>query len=284
MIFFARYEASQYGSPYIESEHLLLGLAREDELLLGLVLPKAQSPCQQIRDEIEPEIERRERIPTSVAVPLTHECRRILEFAKEEANRLGHKHIATGHLLLGILGEGGCAAARLLVKHGAVLENLRPKIAAHSSDRTSHIGPSTIAYEYAPHSRSQAPLATAIDAFLMAWAARDAKAIAGLFMAHGQLWDIHGELWLSVSQVEKGLVAHFSVIAPSEVSPDVRDIKMVTANAAVVTLVWEPKGEAKSHKAAARRMVLVFCEADPQWQIASAHLASVPPGASASAQ
>ena len=37
VIFFARFEASQYGSPYIESEHLLLGLAREDELLLGLL-------------------------------------------------------------------------------------------------------------------------------------------------------------------------------------------------------------------------------------------------------
>lgn len=66
VIFFARYEASQYGSSYIETEHLLLGLLRGDQVLTRTFL--GQSNIQvEIRAEIERHITRRERIPTSVA-------------------------------------------------------------------------------------------------------------------------------------------------------------------------------------------------------------------------
>jgi ATP-dependent Clp protease ATP-binding subunit ClpA len=68
-IFFARYAASQYGSPYIESEHLLLGLLREDRAPASYI--------ESIRREIESGITIRERISTSVEVPLRQECKRI---------------------------------------------------------------------------------------------------------------------------------------------------------------------------------------------------------------
>ena len=64
-IFFARYEASQYGSPCIESEHLLLGLLREDKTL-------TRTHIESIRKEIQSQIRIRERISTSVEVPLSH--------------------------------------------------------------------------------------------------------------------------------------------------------------------------------------------------------------------
>lgn len=285
VIFFARYEASQYGSPCIESEHLLLGLAREDKPLIRTVLPNLDSPGKQIREEIEGAIERRERISTSVEMPLTQECKHILNFAAEEAGRLGSKDVGTDHLLLGILREENCVAARILLQHGAVAAKLRERTAANPFDFTLS-GASAGQRVYPPTyaARRQDGLGSAVDRFRRAWAARDAKAVADLFTDHGQLWDIHGEQWHSPAQIEKGLAAHFSTIARSEVSPDVRDIKMVTAASAVVTLVWEPQGEAKRHGAAALRMVLVLCAADPQWRIVSAHLASVPPAASAAAR
>src|SRR6516162_4243279 len=102
VIFFARYEASQYGSPYIETEHLLLGLMREDKALANRFL-RQQGSIESIRKEIEARITIRERISTSVEVPLSAECKRILNSAAEEAERLGHKHVGTEHLLLGIL-------------------------------------------------------------------------------------------------------------------------------------------------------------------------------------
>src|SRR5690349_24993515 len=66
VIFFARYEASQYGSPYIETEHLLLGLLREDRPLAKQFLGDSYEPS--IRSEIERHITARERISTSVEV------------------------------------------------------------------------------------------------------------------------------------------------------------------------------------------------------------------------
>jgi len=55
VIFFARYEASQYGSPYIETEHLLLGLMREDKALANRFL-RQQGSIESIRKEIEARI------------------------------------------------------------------------------------------------------------------------------------------------------------------------------------------------------------------------------------
>ena len=110
VIFFARYEASQYGSPYIETEHLLLGLMREDKALANRFL-RQQGSIESIRKEIEARITIRERISTSVEVPLSAECKRILNMAAEEAERLGHKHVGTEHLLLGILREEKCFGA-----------------------------------------------------------------------------------------------------------------------------------------------------------------------------
>ena len=280
VIFFARYEASQFGSPHIDSEHLLLGLIREDKPLIRTALPNLESPGKQLRAEIEAGIGHRPRISTSVEMPLSQECKHILNFAAEEAERLAEKGIATHHLLLGILDEGTCTAARILLRHGAVAADVRQKITTNPTDDPLHT-PSRKQVLYASRVRSHAGLGIALDAFLKAWAARDAKRIAELFMPHGQLWDITGGLWHSLVQIERGLVAHFSVIEPAEAAPDVRDIKMVTAGAAVMTLVWEPRGEAKQHNTEALRMVLVFCEVDPQWQIVSAHLAVVPPRASA---
>src|SRR5215204_4767779 len=70
VIFFARYEASQFGAPAIEPEHLLLGLMREDKTLTGRFFPRAQVSIESIRKEIEGRTLLREKISTSVELPL----------------------------------------------------------------------------------------------------------------------------------------------------------------------------------------------------------------------
>src|SRR5437660_11807959 len=64
VIFFARYEASQFGAPAIEPEHLLLGLMREDKTLTGRFFPRAQVSIESIRMEIEGRTLLREKITT----------------------------------------------------------------------------------------------------------------------------------------------------------------------------------------------------------------------------
>jgi ATP-dependent Clp protease ATP-binding subunit ClpC len=89
VIFFARYEASNFGSPYIETEHLLLGILREaKEVALRFHL----SP-ESIRNQIDSATVVREKVSTSVDLPLSNESKRVLAYAAEEAEMLGHKHI-----------------------------------------------------------------------------------------------------------------------------------------------------------------------------------------------
>src|SRR6202020_1812884 len=87
VIFFARYEASQFGSPYIEPEHLLLGLLREDKALTNKFL-RSHASVESIRKQIEGHTTIREKVSTSVDLPLSNECKRVLAYAAEEAERL----------------------------------------------------------------------------------------------------------------------------------------------------------------------------------------------------
>jgi Clp amino terminal domain, pathogenicity island component/NTF2 fold immunity protein len=127
-IFFARYEASQFGSVTIETEHLLLGLIREDKLLTNRFL-RNDASIESIRKEIEGRTPIRERVPTSVDLPLSMECKRILAYAAEEAERLNHHHIGTEHLLLGILREENSLAAQVLWERGLRLNAIRDELA-----------------------------------------------------------------------------------------------------------------------------------------------------------
>jgi ATP-dependent Clp protease ATP-binding subunit ClpC len=140
VIFFARYEASQYGSPYIETEHLLLGLMREDKALANRFL-RSHGSIESIRKEIEQRITIRERISTSVEVPLSQESKRILNFATEEAERLGHKHVGTEHLLLGILREEKCFGAEILQERGLRLTALREELARSAGEKPATARP-----------------------------------------------------------------------------------------------------------------------------------------------
>ena len=134
VIFFARYEASQFGSPYIESEHLLLGLIREDKALANRFL-RSHAAVESIRKQIEAHTQVREKVSTSVDLPLSHECKRVLAYAAEEAERLSHKHIGTEHLLLGLLREEKCFAAEILHERGLRLGTIRDELARTQSEK-----------------------------------------------------------------------------------------------------------------------------------------------------
>lgn len=122
-IFFARYEASQYGSPHIDIEHLLLGLVREDKKLYSWI-PRAQPP-ELIRQRIEGWIKKRPLIATSVDLPLSQACKNVLLRGQDEADRLNSKYIGTAHLFLGLLQEPNCPTTKLLQELGAEPNQLR---------------------------------------------------------------------------------------------------------------------------------------------------------------
>ncbi|HEV2233203.1 MAG: ATP-dependent Clp protease ATP-binding subunit [Terriglobia bacterium] len=136
VIFFARYEASQFGSPYIETEHLLLGLLREDKALTNRFL-RSHASIESIRKQIEGRTTIRDKVSTSVDLPLSLECKRVLAYAAEEAERLAHKHIGTEHLLLGLLREDKSFAAEILHERGLRLSTLREELSRAQSEKPS---------------------------------------------------------------------------------------------------------------------------------------------------
>ncbi|NKB89847.1 MAG: AAA domain-containing protein [Acidobacteria bacterium] len=125
VIFFARYEASQLGSRTIETEHLLLGLIRENNGLTGKLLSRAEIDADAVRSEIQTRTEVREKISTSVEIPLSVESKRVLAYAAEEAEKMLHKYIGTEHILLGLLREKKSLASRILVEKGMRLSTAR---------------------------------------------------------------------------------------------------------------------------------------------------------------
>ena len=135
VIFFARYEASQLGSRYIETEHVLLGLLREDKALASRFFPRADSTLDTIRKEVEGRTTIREKVSTSVELPLSNESKRVLSFAAEEAERLLCNYIGTEHILLGLLREEKCVAAGILYERGLRLSRVREELAGTAPEK-----------------------------------------------------------------------------------------------------------------------------------------------------
>lgn len=139
VIFFARYEASQFGAHQIESEHVLLGLLREDRFLFRHLMPSGWT-VESVRRKIEFGAPVREMVSTSVEMPVSSEVKRILTCAAEEAERLGDAQIKTKHLLLGILREEDCVAAKLLHEDGVRLSTAREIIGSTKLDGEMGVG------------------------------------------------------------------------------------------------------------------------------------------------
>jgi hypothetical protein len=146
VIFYARYEAGQYGSSYIESEHLLLGLLREDKGLLWHFMD-AEGSAIDIPAEIDKRVTRCECFSTSVEVPLAQDCKKILNLAVEESDKRGHPYVGTEHVLLGMLLVQSSLAAQILTQTGIKPEPVREQLAkvplgdaANARPRPSTIG------------------------------------------------------------------------------------------------------------------------------------------------
>jgi ATP-dependent Clp protease ATP-binding subunit ClpA len=126
VIFFARYEAAQLGSEYIETEHVLLGVFRENPDLAHYL---KDGQVEAIRKRIQATTKPQPKISTSVDLPLSRESKLVLRYSADEAKRLNHDHIHPEHLLLGLLRMEGSLAEQMLKEHGLRLSLVREEIA-----------------------------------------------------------------------------------------------------------------------------------------------------------
>jgi ATP-dependent Clp protease ATP-binding subunit ClpC len=112
VFFFCRYEATQFGSSTIETEHLLLALIRADSRQPGRSLP--EDKAEAMKRELEARRPVIDRIVPSADLALSEECKRIFAYAAERA---ASQPIEIAHLVEGIVREEKCLAAKTLRKH-----------------------------------------------------------------------------------------------------------------------------------------------------------------------
>jgi ATP-dependent Clp protease ATP-binding subunit ClpC len=129
VIFFSRYEASQFGASQIEAEHILLGLLREDKNLTARFFHRSHANVELIRKEIENRTVMSDRISLHIDLQLSDGAKRALSFAAEESELLGNRHIGTEHLLLGLLREENSITAEVLYERGLRLSDVRQDLA-----------------------------------------------------------------------------------------------------------------------------------------------------------
>ena len=153
VIFFARYEALQYGSPVIAPEHLLLGLIREDKSISSRFFPfRPGLTPDKIRAEIEDKTAVRDRIPQSTELHLSQTTKKALFYANEESRSTKSRSIGPEHILLGLIREETSLAAEILFKNGVRPQDIREAIARHAAPPRAH---ATIGNGFAPREEAQ---------------------------------------------------------------------------------------------------------------------------------
>ena len=123
----AEEEARRLGHNYIGTEHILLGLIREGEGVAAKALESLGISLDTVRQQVEEIIGRGQQAPFDV-IPFTPRSKKVLELSLRESQQLGHNHIGTEHILLGLIREGDGVAAQVLVKLGADLNRVRQQV------------------------------------------------------------------------------------------------------------------------------------------------------------
>ena len=132
---YAQEEATRLNHNYIGTEHLLLGLIREEEGLAAKVLRDLGVEQGRVRQVIE-DIVGRGQATTGNRLSLTPRTKRVIELAVDEARRMGHHYIGTEHLLLGLVREGDGIAVNVLKSLNVSAEKIRNQVAKAVMEQT----------------------------------------------------------------------------------------------------------------------------------------------------
>ena len=124
----AQGEAQRLGHSYIDTEHMLLGIAGEESGIAAKVLTNLGVSMSKIQAAVEFVIGKGERRATSGDIDLAPRAKRAIEFAVDEARRLNSSYIGVEHLLLGLLRESEGVAFSVLESFGITLERARDEV------------------------------------------------------------------------------------------------------------------------------------------------------------
>src|SRR5689334_3438753 len=127
VVVLAQDEARALKHNYIGTEHILLGLLREEEGLAARVLDNLDITVEEVRAQVARIVGQGDEVTTG-QIPFTPRAKKVLELALREALSLGHNYIGTEHILLGLVRENEGVAARILLDFDADAEKIRNEI------------------------------------------------------------------------------------------------------------------------------------------------------------
>jgi ATP-dependent Clp protease ATP-binding subunit ClpA len=127
LVVLAQEEARVLQHGYIGTEHLLLGLLREEEGLAARVLDSLGVEIDEVRAQVARVVGRGDEV-TNGQIPFTPRAKKVLELALREARSLGHDYIGTEHVLLGLVRENEGVGARVLREFGVDAEKIRKEV------------------------------------------------------------------------------------------------------------------------------------------------------------
>src|SRR5436309_2564471 len=127
VVVLAQDEARALKHNYIGTEHILLGLLREEEGLAARVLESLDITVEEVRAQVARIVGQGDEVTTG-QIPFTPRAKKVLELALREALSLGHNYIGTEHILLGLVRENEGVAARILLDFDADADKIRNEI------------------------------------------------------------------------------------------------------------------------------------------------------------
>jgi ATP-dependent Clp protease ATP-binding subunit ClpC len=127
VVVLAQDESRALGHDYIGTEHLVLGLLREEEGVAARVLESLGVELEDARARVEESVGRGEPRPSG-QIPFTPEAKRALELSLREALSLGHNHIGTEHVLLGVIRVEDGVATQVLAGYGLAADRIRDEV------------------------------------------------------------------------------------------------------------------------------------------------------------
>jgi ATP-dependent Clp protease ATP-binding subunit ClpC len=162
VLMLAQEEARRGNHDFIGTEHILLGLVREDDGVAAKALESLGVSLEAVRQYTK---DGDGPGPSAAATPpFTPRAKKVLELSLREALRLGHNYIGTEHLLLGLVREGEGAGAKILVSLGAGLSQVRQRVIELLSGSQA-TGPEGLAAGTAPTGREAPPGSALLDQF-----------------------------------------------------------------------------------------------------------------------
>ena len=138
VVVLAQDESRSFRHNYIGTEHILLGLLREEEGLAARVLESLDLTVEEVRAHIASTVGQGDEV-TTAQIPFTPHAKEALEFSLREALALGHDWIGTEHVLLGLVRATDGVAARILLVFGVGADSIRNEVIRMMSGPGRHV-------------------------------------------------------------------------------------------------------------------------------------------------